>query len=315
MMNCGGSSQTLLHQCDENSHAFSYDADGLAEKPLFYDGYGMLVWPDEPSSQRMRRQPFQYKGQAGYYGDAHTGLYYCHNRYYDPRLGSWLSRDPIGLEGGVNLYTYCHGNPVMFWDPSGLQVGPPKGIEEWIPVWGPGRDAVNEFQTGQYGWALFHTAVAISDVFLVKTIAIGIGKAISKVSLQAGSKTIATNGIKKGGKQVLNDMGIWKSGSNTWGATRKWALKQGIAEPYVPLHHWFFAQNSDLGKVIATNIKNQPWNLVSVRAYRGHSSDVVHRAIHGNSLDLTLNPIERLLLGTPDWSKAVFISGVGRIRF
>ncbi len=113
-----------------NSKAFLYDPlgntlnttthEGLAEKPLFYDGYGMLVWPDAPGSDRMRRQPFQYKGQAGYYGDAHTGLYYCHNRYYDPRLGSWLSRDPIGLDGGVNLYSYCGGNPVMFWDPSGL---------------------------------------------------------------------------------------------------------------------------------------------------------------------------------------------------
>lgn len=68
------------------------------------------------SDPEVCRQPFD-KGQAGYYADVHTGLFYCHNRYYDPRLGRWLSRDPIGLDGGVNLYTYCHGNPVMFWDP------------------------------------------------------------------------------------------------------------------------------------------------------------------------------------------------------
>jgi len=41
-------------------------------------------------------------------------------RYYDPQLGRWLSADPIGFAGGLNLYTYVGNNPVTRVDPSGL---------------------------------------------------------------------------------------------------------------------------------------------------------------------------------------------------
>lgn len=310
-MERGGSSQTLLHPSDSDSLAYSYHADGLAEKPLFYDGYGILVWPDEPNSQRMRRQPFQYKGQAGYYGDAHTGLYYCHNRYYDPRLGSWLSRDPIGLDGGTNLYSYCGGNPVMFWDPSGLQVGPPKGLEVWIPVWGPGRDAVNEFQTGQYGWALFHTVVAISDVFLAKTIVVGIGKGISKVGTARSSALLKKKGVVQGTKAVANKAGIWKSGSNSWDNTRSWLGRQGFAAKGEPVHHGGFARNSPIGKFVPDAIKNQKWNLKVIKSRGTYSAEDVHMAIHGYG-PLELNRLMRLHLGTPDWMKAFSFSTAGR---
>lgn len=39
---------------------------------------------------------------------------------YDPRLGRWLSRDPLGEEGGLNLYAYCGNDPVNRHDPLGL---------------------------------------------------------------------------------------------------------------------------------------------------------------------------------------------------
>ena len=41
-------------------------------------------------------------------------------RAYSPELGRWLSRDPIGEEGGLNLYAYCYGNPLNFYDPDGM---------------------------------------------------------------------------------------------------------------------------------------------------------------------------------------------------
>ena len=48
------------------------------------------------------------------------GFVYLRNRWYDPQTGRFLTQDPIGLAGGVNLYSYAGNNPVMFTDPFGL---------------------------------------------------------------------------------------------------------------------------------------------------------------------------------------------------
>ena len=50
--------------------------------------------------------------------DSETGLYYNWNRYYDPSLGRFLTRDPI--RDGRNWYTYCESNPLSRLDPAGL---------------------------------------------------------------------------------------------------------------------------------------------------------------------------------------------------
>ena len=48
-----------------------------------------------------------------------TGLIYYRARYYDPTLGRFTQRDPIGLQGGLNQYAYVGGNPVNLRDPFG----------------------------------------------------------------------------------------------------------------------------------------------------------------------------------------------------
>jgi hypothetical protein len=42
---------------------------------------------------------------------------------YDPKLESFISEDPSGIAGGINLYAYAGGNPVDFVDPTGLYLG------------------------------------------------------------------------------------------------------------------------------------------------------------------------------------------------
>lgn len=42
----------------------------------------------------------------GQYMDSETGLYYNWNRFYDPVTGRYISKDPIGLGGGLNNFVY-----------------------------------------------------------------------------------------------------------------------------------------------------------------------------------------------------------------
>jgi RHS repeat-associated protein len=61
---------------------------------------------------------------TGHYIDRPTGLALSWWRGYDPNIGRWLSKDPIGLRGGVNLYAYVDNNPIEHTDPAGL-------IKDW----------------------------------------------------------------------------------------------------------------------------------------------------------------------------------------
>lgn len=58
------------------------------------------------------------QGFPGQYHDEETGLYYNYLRYYDPEIGRYLSPDPLGLRGGLNVYGYV-ATPEQFIDPYG----------------------------------------------------------------------------------------------------------------------------------------------------------------------------------------------------
>jgi hypothetical protein len=52
--------------------------------------------------------------------DEGNGLLYMRARYYDPEIGRFINKDPIGLASGINVYAYAKGNPANLIDPSGL---------------------------------------------------------------------------------------------------------------------------------------------------------------------------------------------------
>jgi len=51
--------------------------------------------------------------------DSDVKLYYYSRRYYDPYIGRFTQRDPIG--DGINWYAYVDNNPLAFIDPTGLR--------------------------------------------------------------------------------------------------------------------------------------------------------------------------------------------------
>ncbi len=79
-----------------------------------YDSFGNIL-----SQQEAVSQPFKFVGQFGVMTEP-NGFYYMRARYYDPNVGRFVSEDPIGFEGGINLFVYASNNPLMFIDPSGL---------------------------------------------------------------------------------------------------------------------------------------------------------------------------------------------------
>lgn len=124
----GGVDEHLALQRNQESYYFL--ADGLGSvvsitdknknvvQSYEYDAFGV----SKPSSTFINAYTF-----TGREWDKETGLYYYRARYYDPMEGRFISKDPIGFKGGINLYGYVQNNPINLRDPSGLDPFGPNG--------------------------------------------------------------------------------------------------------------------------------------------------------------------------------------------
>ncbi|QYO65712.1 RHS repeat domain-containing protein [Leptolyngbya sp. 7M] len=84
------------------------DASGNLTSSANYDSFG--------NSTNNLPTRYQYTGREY---DSFSGLQYNRARWYDPKIGRFFSEDPIGLNGGLNLYEYAKSNPVSYTDPTG----------------------------------------------------------------------------------------------------------------------------------------------------------------------------------------------------
>ena len=77
------------------------DAQGNAVASYIYDAFGNIIgWSGAMADA------FSFCFSTKYY-DAEIDLYYYGYRYYKPEIMCWLTEDPIGDEGGINLYNFC----------------------------------------------------------------------------------------------------------------------------------------------------------------------------------------------------------------
>jgi RHS repeat-associated protein len=86
---------------------------GALANTYTYDSFGKLS-----ASTGSITNPFQYTGREF---DQETGLLFNRARYFDPSAGRFLSEDPVGFWGGMNLYAYTRNSPVVLKDAFGYQ--------------------------------------------------------------------------------------------------------------------------------------------------------------------------------------------------
>ena len=120
-------------QMEDASGIYNVHGDHLQTPRLLTDSAQQVIWRaryetfgqptvDEDVDNNGTSVSFNFRF-SGQYADAESGLYYNWYRYYDPKIGRYITRDPIGLSGGLNKYAYVENNPLNFMDPFGLRSG------------------------------------------------------------------------------------------------------------------------------------------------------------------------------------------------
>jgi RHS repeat-associated protein len=123
---------------------FLTDAAGAVARSYQYDAWGNIT---AETGAPVNGVEYAFTGREW---DRETGLYYYRARYYDPKAGRFISEDPIGLAGGINLYEYAASRPTVLGDPAGLE--PTLAYRPERPTY-PGDDA-NLFEYWMYSQAM-----------------------------------------------------------------------------------------------------------------------------------------------------------------
>ncbi|MBU0637908.1 MAG: RHS repeat-associated core domain-containing protein, partial [Planctomycetes bacterium] len=177
-----GGQQTISTGETEHFHAdllgstvLTTNSAGLLEHSFAYSAFGEAVTYDTQAGWQVGFPPadsptrYQYAGGWGYESGAgdEPGLLWLQGadaslppitlqhvgaRWYEPAIGRFVQRDPIGIRGGLNVYLYCNCSPLIAVDPSGLdELGPiPRKTQEILRKLGTAAEL--ERLARKHGW-------------------------------------------------------------------------------------------------------------------------------------------------------------------
>jgi RHS repeat-associated protein len=220
---------------------FYYHADGRGSLSLLTDeaafGWVLRRYAAWGTSTEARDSGGAFTPRYGYTGreqDETSGLMYYRARYYDPAIGRFISRDPIGIAGGINLYAYAANNPTTLTDPMGtlpqlptlaqnsyysmMSDAPPVAagatmtaafqssalLRSTVPGQVAWDRAVNSFLQGNYNSAVGYTAQVFAEqAMFVGTL--GTGSLIT-----TGTRTLTTATVAA--SERLSASGVWNLG-------------------------------------------------------------------------------------------------------
>ncbi len=219
-----------LYHCDHRGLPLALiSPDNTVAWRAEYDEWGNLLGEENPAhlEQLIRLPGQQY--------DEESGLYYNRHRYYNPGLRRYITQDPIGLEGGLNPYTYPL-NPVEHIDPLGLADVTPQmmfGANFYNTMQGANVGFVPNLSDEERAKALdnFSNMRGIYDPMDKYIQGWVYGSALyASVSLAAcSSPAFAMSGALTGGANALNQ--IWNGGnfsfSDVYMATNAGILTEG----------------------------------------------------------------------------------------
>ena len=116
-----GSDERLYYTTDANMNVTALlDTGGDAVERYSCDPYGRVtIYDDDWSDTRSASSYDNAVLYCGYFFDNETGLYCVRYRFYDPPLGRWLQRDPIGYIDSANTYLFAQSAPLHHCDWSG----------------------------------------------------------------------------------------------------------------------------------------------------------------------------------------------------
>ena len=187
------------------------DDQGEVVEQYRYDAWGRVSVFDEvgaPLTESAIGNSYTFQGRQHSWA---TGLTHFRARWYDPITGRWLSKDPIRIRGGLNLYAAFVNSPVMYTDPLGLlnpnaaaelkvyysdasdaAYGYINGLIDWFDLL-PDRSNDPEFEIGKKGGQVVDVALAATGLYKL-------GQELLRRGFRRATQKAVVQGCDEGGK-------------------------------------------------------------------------------------------------------------------